>query len=264
MTTDGISGRVAVVTGAAAGIGAAVARVFATAGATVAAIDRDGDRLADVVDKITADAGHAYGFTLDLTDSSAVSSTVDAIEARVGPIGILVNVAGILRPGPAVEITDEDWAATFAVNTTGVFATCRAVAAAMIPRRRGCLVTVGSNAAGMPRTNMAAYAASKAAAVQFTRCLGLELAGYGIRCNVVSPGSTDTDMQRSLWPDPADDAGAAAVIAGDQAAYRIGIPLGRIASAQDIAEAVLFLASDRAKHITLQDLYVDGGATPRC
>jgi 2,3-dihydro-2,3-dihydroxybenzoate dehydrogenase len=189
---------------------------------------------------------------------------VDAIETKVGPIGILVNVAGILRLGPVVDITDEDWAATFAVNTTGVFATCRAVAAAMIPRRSGCIVTVGSNAAGMPRTNMAAYAASKAAAVQFTRCLGLELGTHGIRCNVVSPGSTDTAMQRSLWPDPADDTGAAAVISGNLSAYRIGIPLGRIASTEDIAEAVLFLASDRARHITLQDLYVDGGATPRC
>jgi 2,3-dihydro-2,3-dihydroxybenzoate dehydrogenase len=254
----GIAGRVAVVTGAATGIGAAVAVALAEAGAIVAGFDVDGPRLADTIDQI---GGKASGFTVDVADAESVTSTVDAVERRVGPIDILVNVAGILRPGRAVDTTDDDWAATFAVNTTGVFQVCRTIAARMIPRRTGAIVTVGSNAAGMPRTNMAAYAASKAAATQFTRCLGLELAGFGIRCNVVSPGSTDTDMQRALW---IDGAGPENVIAGDPGAYKIGIPLGRIADPADIADAVLFLVSDRARHITMQDLYVDGGATPRC
>jgi 2,3-dihydro-2,3-dihydroxybenzoate dehydrogenase len=130
----------------------------------------------------------------------------------------------------------------------------------MITRRRGAIVTVTSNAAGVPRAGMAAYAASKAAAAHFTRCLGLELAAHGIRCNVVAPGSTDTPMQRSLWNEETRDA---PVIAGDPATYRTGIPLGRIATPEDIADAVLFLASERARHITLHDLYVDGGATLR-
>jgi 2,3-dihydro-2,3-dihydroxybenzoate dehydrogenase len=107
---------------------------------------------------------------------------------------------------------------------------------------------------------MAAYAASKAAAAHFTRCLGLELAGLGIRCNVVSPGSTDTPMQRALWT---DDAGVEAVVAGRPDLFKPGIPLGRIAAAEDVADAVVFLASDRARHITMHDLYVDGGATLR-
>jgi 2,3-dihydro-2,3-dihydroxybenzoate dehydrogenase len=104
---------------------------------------------------------------------------------------------------------------------------------------------------------MAAYAASKAATAQFTRCLGLELSRYGIRCNVVAPGSTDTEMQRSLWTS-AD--GASAVVAGSGEAFRVGIPLGRLAEPADIADAVLFLASDRARYITMQVLCVDGGA----
>jgi 2,3-dihydro-2,3-dihydroxybenzoate dehydrogenase len=105
---------------------------------------------------------------------------------------------------------------------------------------------------------MAAYAASKAATHQFTRCLGLELAAYGIRCNIVSPGSTDTPMQRQLWTSP--DA-VNSILHGSPADFRLGIPLQRIATPQDIATSVCFLASDEARHITLHDLRVDGGAT---
>ncbi|MQA98651.1 MAG: SDR family oxidoreductase, partial [Streptosporangiales bacterium] len=122
---------------------------------------------------------------------------------------------------------------------------------------------VASNAGGVPRSGMAAYAASKAAAAQFTRCLGLEVGAYGIRCNIVAPGSTDTPMLRSLWPDPEDPAGAAGTIDGDPSAYRVGIPLRRIATPEDVAAAVAFLVSPHSRHITLQELYVDGGAALR-
>lgn len=239
-------GRVALVTGAAQGIGAAVARLLTERGARVVATDRQADR-----------PGLAR---LDVTDAAAVEAEVERVERTVGPIDILVNVAGILRPALALETTDENWAATFAVNTDGVFHTCRAVGRRMAGRGAGSIVTVGSNAAGVPRTTMAAYAASKAATAMFVRCLGLELARSGVRCNLVSPGSTDTEMQRSLWRDPSAEQ---RVIDGDPASYRVGIPLGRIADPEDIAEAVVFLAGDRARHITMQDLYVDGGATLR-
>ncbi|MER8187934.1 2,3-dihydro-2,3-dihydroxybenzoate dehydrogenase [Kitasatospora sp. NPDC094015] len=241
-----LQGRVALVTGAAQGIGAAVARALADRGAEVVATDRQ--------------VPYEGVARLDVTDGPAVEALVDRVEREHGPIEILVNVAGILRPAPALEITDEDWAATFAVNTTGVMHTGRAVGRRMAARGRGSIVTVGSNAAGVPRTNMAAYAASKAAATMFTRCLGLELARDGVRCNLVSPGSTDTEMQRALWTDPGAER---RVIDGDPAGYRVGIPLGRIASPEDVAEAVAFLVGDRARHITMHDLYVDGGATLR-
>ncbi|WP_200862997.1 2,3-dihydro-2,3-dihydroxybenzoate dehydrogenase [Amycolatopsis orientalis] len=199
-------------------------------------------------------------FVADVGDPEAVARVVADVERELGPIGIGVSVAGVLRPGTVGETSDEDWAATFAVNSTGVFTVLREISRRMQPRGSGVLVTVGSNAAGVPRTGMAAYAASKAAATMLTRCLGLELAGSGIRCNIVSPGSTDTDMQRLLWT---DSSGEDRVIAGNLEQFRVGIPLGRIADPADIADAVLFLASDRARHITMQNLYVDGGATLR-
>ncbi|KJS54436.1 2,3-dihydroxybenzoate-2,3-dehydrogenase [Streptomyces rubellomurinus subsp. indigoferus] len=251
-------GAVAMVTGAGQGIGAAVARALAAEGAVVAAVDRNPGPLA----ALAADSPAVRPYALDVTDSQAVDETVDLIERQLGPLAVLVNVAGILRTAPVVELADEDWAETFAVNATGVFHASRAVGRRMAARGAGAMVTVGSNAAGVPRAGMAAYAASKAAATMFTRCLGLELARSGVRCNIVSPGSTDTEMQRALWgADP--EAAERRVIDGDPGAWRVGIPLGRIAAPADIADAVVFLASDRARHITMHDLYVDGGATLR-
>ncbi|MGW2548096.1 2,3-dihydro-2,3-dihydroxybenzoate dehydrogenase [Kitasatospora sp. NPDC001574] len=246
ISTDEFAGRTALVTGAAQGIGAAVARMLADRGARVVASDRS--------------PSDPSVHRLDVTDAHAVEKLVDLAEQEHGPLDILVNVAGVLHAGPALSISDEDWQHTFAVNTTGVFHTCRSVGRRMADRGRGSIVTVGSNAAGVPRMNMAAYAASKAATTMFMRCLGLELAGSGVRCNLVSPGSTDTPMQRALWT---DDESERRVIEGDLASYRAGIPLRRIATPEDIAEAVLFLAGDRARHVTMHDLYVDGGATLR-
>ncbi|MGK5631985.1 2,3-dihydro-2,3-dihydroxybenzoate dehydrogenase [Streptomyces sp. URMC 123] len=253
-----LAGRTALVTGAGQGIGEAVARCLVARGARVAAVDRGVEGIKSLERELGSErltAHHA-----DVTDAAAVDAVVDQVERETGPIDILVNVAGVLRAAAVVDLTDEEWSSTFAVNTTGVFHTCRAVARRMSERRAGCIVTVGSNAAGVPRTRMAAYAASKAAATMFTKCLGLELARTGIRCNVVSPGSTDTAMQRGLWTDAA---APQRVIDGDPGEYRVGIPLGRLAEAGDVAEAVAFLVSDRARHITMHDLYVDGGATLR-
>jgi 2,3-dihydro-2,3-dihydroxybenzoate dehydrogenase len=244
--TAGIAGRVAVVTGAGGGIGATVAAGLTREGAVVAGLD-----LRPATPSVRQ---------VDVTDATAVEAAVERVEHDLGPVDILVNVAGVLRTGPVVELSDADWADAFAVNATGVFHTSRAVARRMRTRRRGSIVTVSSNAAGIPRAGMAAYAASKAAATMFTKCLGLELAGDGIRCNVVAPGSTDTDMQRTMYR---PGYGPAEVIAGDLATYRTGVPLRRIADPQDVADAVVFLVSDRARHITMHDLYVDGGAALR-
>ncbi|TRY25222.1 2,3-dihydro-2,3-dihydroxybenzoate dehydrogenase [Brevibacillus sp. LEMMJ03] len=258
MEVAGITGKVALVTGAAQGIGRTVAAALAERGALVAAVDQHAEGVRDLVAELRAGGHQAAAFPADVSDSAAVEAMVDQIEREVGPVEILVNVAGLLRTGPIESLSDEDWAATFAVNASGVFYVSRAVARRMAPRRSGSIVTVGSNAAGVPRMQMSAYAASKAAATMFTKCLGLEYARHNIRCNVVSPGSTDTAMQRALW---ADDDGAQAVIAGNLEEYRLGIPLGRLALPSDIADAVVFLVSDRARHITMHDLRVDGGAT---
>lgn len=248
---SGFGRRIAFVTGAAGGIGAAVVRRLREEGARVVAAD-----LAPITD---GDAD-VRSIVLDVTDSRAVDDAILETEQSWGPIDLGVNVAGVLATGLAVETTDAAWRRVFEVNTHGVFHVSRALARSMTPRRRGSIVTVSSNAAGVPRHAMSAYAASKAAATMFTRCLGLELARFGIRCNVVAPGSTLTPMQTSMW---SDEGGEQAVIAGDLASFRAGIPLGKLAAPEDVAEAVLFLLSDRASHVTMTDLYVDGGATLR-
>lgn len=245
---------IAMVTGAGGGIGSEVARALAEHDMTVAAVDAEPARLREVTEKLTADGHRVTPYDADVSDSGAVEATVDRVERELGAIDLLVNTAGVLRLGPATELSDEDWRAVLGVNTDGVFHCSRAVAVRMKRRRAGVIVTVASNAARVPRTGMAAYCASKAAAVAYTKTLGLELAGHGVRCNLVSPGSTDTDMLRALGSGPA-------TIDGSPETYKVGIPLRRIARPRDIADAVVFLASERARHITMQDLCVDGGAT---
>ena len=185
------------------------------------------------------------------------------MEAEHGPVDALAHVAGVFTTGSVLDSDPAEWQRMFDVNVTGLINVLRVVGRGMRERRRGAIVTVGSNSAGVPRAGMGAYGASKSAAHMIVRVLGLELARFGVRANVVAPGSTDTAMQRSLWPDPADDAGARTAIDGDAASFKVGIPLGRIADPADIADAVEFLLSDRARHITMQTLYVDGGATLR-
>ena len=246
------------VTGAAQGIGEAIARRFALHGAAIAAVDRNEEGVERVAGELRASGSRPIGMQADVRDSAGIAAIVDRVERELGGIGVLINCAAVLRTGAIASFGDQDWDYTFAVNTTGVFIVSRAVVRQMLPRRSGVIVTIGSNAAAVPRLSMAAYAASKAAATHFTKCLGLELAAYGIRCNVVSPGSTDTPMQRALW---ADASGSHLAVSGSLESFRAGIPLGRIANAEDIADAVLFLASDNARHITMHNLCVDGGAT---
>ena len=250
-------GRVALVTGASGGIGAAVVRALAERRAKVAAVDINEADLKAQVGQLREQGLDVTAFPTDVSLSESVNSTVAAVEEELGPIEYLANVAGVLRPGLVLSTSDDDWNLTFAVNVGGVFHTSRAVAARMVQRGAGAIVTVASNAAVVPRVGMAAYAASKAAATAFTKSLGLEVARHGVRCNVVAPGSTDTDMLRALWT---DDSGPDKTLAGDAEQFRVGIPLGRIAAPDDVADAVLFLLSSQARHITLQDIQVDGGA----
>lgn len=275
---QGIEGKVALVTGAAQGIGEAVARALAELGAIVAAVDRNAAGAAQLAAELSGTGNfgtsayaaelnggtgnfRAAAYPVDVGDRAAVEEVVERIERELGPIEIVVNVAGLLRAGPIESLSDEDWQETFRVNVNGVFYVSRAAVRRMALRGSGSIVTVGSNAAGVPRMHMSAYAASKAAAAMFTKCLGLEYAGNNIRCNIVAPGSTDTAMQRALW---SGGDGAAAVIAGSPEAFRLGIPLRKLATPTDIADAVIFLVSDRARHITMHELCVDGGATLGC
>lgn len=258
MTYPEMSDRVALVTGAAGGMGTVIAARLGENGARVALVDSNAERLRLLAKDLANKDVTAEPFPTDIRSGADVETTVAQAEARLGPIDYLVNAAGVLRVAEGRELSNEDWTLTFDVNTTGTFYVTKAVVNRMADRRRGAVVTVASNAAGTPRTGMAAYAASKAATTMFTKVLGLELAQHGIRCNIVAPGSTETEMLSSLWTEgdwrrPSID--------GVAAEFRVGIPLGKVAQPADVADAVLFLLSDRAGHITMHDLTVDGGAT---
>lgn len=250
---------VTLVTGAASGIGLAVASLLCRRGKRVAAWDVDGARLVQRMAALQEETrGELRAYPVDVSDGARVEAGVAEVEAQLGPIEGVAHVAGILRMGSALTLEPDAWKACFATNAGGVFHVTRAVARRMLERRSGSIVVVASNAAHTPRVDMAAYAASKAAALMFTRCLGLELASAGVRCNVVCPGSTDTPMQRAFW---GEQSGPEQTIRGNLALHRLGIPLGRIAAPDDVAESVLFLLSEAARHVTLQALTVDGGAT---
>lgn len=244
------AGRVALVTGAGGDIGRAIAATLAAGGARVAASDLAGTALPADLATLT--------LPCDVGDADSVEALVETVERELGPIDHLAHAAGVLRVADTVDLTEDDWDHCMRVNARGTFLVTRAVSRRMLARGRGSLVVVGSNAATAPRTGMAAYAASKAAVHQQVRCLALELAPLGIRCNLVSPGSTDTAMQRAFAP---TDAHRQRILRGDPDRFRLGVPVGRIARPEDVAESVGFLLSDRARHIVLHDLRVDGGAT---
>ncbi len=250
-----LHGRVALVTGAAGGIGSAVVERLAQAGAAVIALDADGERVGHLAAQAQAAGHQVSAHQLDVTDATQVEAVLLAAAEEHGPADILVHVAGVLHHSSVAELSEQTWRQTFAINTDGVFHVSRAAARPMIERKSGTIVTVTSNAALVPRVNLAAYAASKAAATMFTKCLGLELAPFGIRCNIVAPGSTDTPMLRQAGQSPAS------AIAGVPEQWRLGVPLGRIADPADVAAAVLFLASPASRHTTMHTLLVDGGAT---
>ncbi|WP_416260594.1 2,3-dihydro-2,3-dihydroxybenzoate dehydrogenase [Gibbsiella quercinecans] len=242
------SGKRVWVTGAGAGIGLDTARAFVKAGAQVIGFDRHfGD--------------DDYPFRtelLDIADAAAVDRTCTRLLAEHDGLDVLVNGAGILRMGLTDETSSEDWLACLAVNAGGAFNLFRHTLPVFRRQRRGAIVSIASNAAHVPRVGMAAYCASKAALRSLCQTVGLEMAPYGVRSNIVSPGSTNTPMQRGMWQ---DESGEQKTINGFPEQFKLGIPLGKIAKPREITEAILFLASDLASHITMQDIVIDGGAT---
>lgn len=242
------SEKVVWVTGAAQGIGAAIAHRFQAEGARVIGLDQ----------AFNADISHlSRAITLDVTDADAVRACCAELLISEG-LDVLINAAGVLRTGLLAQLGEADWHACIDTNAGGVYRMLHHTIGHFKAQGSGAIVTVGSNAAHAPRVGMSAYGASKAAVRSLCLSAGLELAPYGVRCNLVSPGSTDTAMQRSLWHSPDSEQ---QTIRGFPDEFKLGIPLGKIAQPQDIADAVLYLASPRAGHVTLQDIVIDGGAT---
>ncbi|MEQ9898594.1 2,3-dihydro-2,3-dihydroxybenzoate dehydrogenase [Pectobacterium punjabense] len=242
------SGKTVWVTGAASGIGESIARQFVALGANVIGFDRAFQPYND---------RPFTSVTLDISEPNRVAAVCRQQLAETG-LDVLVNAAGILRLGDIDALSVDDWHQCINVNASGVFYLLNALVPHFKQQRRGAIVCVGSNAAHVPRLQMAAYCASKAALTSLSHCAGLELGPYGVRCNLVSPGSTDTPMQRGMWHSADAEQ---RTIAGFPDQYKLGIPLGKIAQPDEIANTVVFLASDLASHITMQDVVVDGGAT---
>ncbi|MBR7830604.1 SDR family oxidoreductase [Actinospica sp. MGRD01-02] len=246
--------QVALVTGVAGAVGTEIARGLGRLGIAIAAVDRHETRLREKAEKLTADEVTVRAFPADIGRPGPVQSVVAKIEDELGEIDFLVNASCAQRPGDVAEYRHEDWMETFEVGATSVFLLSQAVTGRMVRRRRGSVVTVTAGAAALPRAGMAACCAATAAAAMFTRSLGLEVAGYGVRCNVVAPGSLDTVAAGVPGAAPAG------TLLGRPGSFRLGIPLGRTAHPTDIAELVCFLLSSKGSYINLQTIGVDGGA----
>lgn len=238
-----LSGRVAMVTGGSRGIGLAVSRLMSEAGAKVAVMARNAERAEEVAHELV---GEALAVPADVSDAAQVERATETVEKELGPIDVLVNNAGLTRDGLLVRMSDEDWDVVMDVNLKGTFHVTKAVAKGMIKRRSGRIINITSVVGLAGNRGQANYAASKAGLVGFTKSVARELASRGVLVNAVAPGFIETDLTRDL-PQRAREE------------LLREIALGRLGSSEDVAYAVLFLASDLAGYITGQVLVVDGG-----
>ena len=246
MTGRELQGQVALVTGATRGIGRAIATALATAGAPGIGPAPTHERAASITSERSSTDANAEGVRLDVRDAAAIDTLVTEIETRHGAIGILVNNAGITRDNLLVRMKDDDWDAIMATNLKPAFKLAKAVLRGMMKARRGRIIQIGSVVGSSGNPGQANYAAAKAALVGFSTSLALEVGSRDITVNCVAPGFIDTDMTQAM-PE------------AQRAALLSRIPLGRLGAPEDIANAVLFLASPRAAYITGATLHVNGG-----
>ena len=242
-----LNGKVALVTGGSRGIGAAVVETLLRGAATVHYLSRSpADTQAEWERRAAAAGAAVHWRQTDITDEDAAAAAVDAVLKEQGRIDVLVNNAGITRDGLVMRMKRADWDAVLTANLTATFVVCRQAVRAMVRARGGSIINVSSVTGLRGNPGQTNYAASKAGIIGFSKSLAKEVAGRGVRVNVVAPGYIDTDMTRSM-----NEAIRQAVI--DM------IPLKRTGTVADVAELIGFLAGDRSSYITGQVIQVDGG-----
>jgi 3-oxoacyl-[acyl-carrier protein] reductase len=241
-----LSGRVAFVTGASQGIGRACALKLATAGAAVAVAARNQDKLNELANEITAAGGKAAVFGLDVTDEEQIKTAIKAAIAQFGKVDILVNNAGITRDQLVMRLKRADWDAVLQTNLTSAYLCIQQVTSSMLKQRWGRIINIASVFGQMGQAGQANYSASKAGLIGLTMAVARELGSRNITCNAVAPGFIETPMTEVLSDEFKQNAAKQ-------------IPLGRVGSPADVANAVAFLASDEASYITGHVLSVNGG-----
>jgi 3-oxoacyl-[acyl-carrier protein] reductase len=243
-----LSGQVALVTGASQGLGEQIAIELAANGARVACVARNTEKLAATVAAIHEAGGQAEAFACDVKDRPTVDQLVDKIAEQWGKLDILVNNAGVTRDTLLPRMTDEDWDDVIATNLTGAFLFARAASRHMMRARYGRIINVASVSGIIGNPGQTNYSATKAGLIGFSRSLSRELAGRKVTINAVAPGFIESDMTKAL---------------GDIVLKEVKkrIPAKRLGTAEDVAAAVLFLASPAASYVTGQVLVVDGGIT---
>jgi NAD(P)-dependent dehydrogenase (short-subunit alcohol dehydrogenase family) len=244
----GLHDRVCVITGAASGIGRETAIQFATVGARVVAIDRDGNGCSRTAEQVQQQGGAALALECDVSDAESVSAATSRALAAFGRCDVLINNAGVLQPGRLEVLSLVDWNALLQINLTGYFLCAQAFGRNMLARGSGVLVHIASIAAGQPQGMSGAYSASKAGVAMLSRQLAFEWGPRGIRSNTVSPGLIRTALSESFYQ-----------AQGVKERREAIVPLRAIGRPLDIANVVVFLASFRAGYITGQDIVVDGG-----
>jgi 3-oxoacyl-[acyl-carrier protein] reductase len=238
-----LSGRVALITGSTRGIGRSIAETLASSGARIAVVGRDQSR----ADAVAAGIGeNARGFACDISEIAQVNVLIDSVEKAFGSLDILVNNAGLTRDNLLLRLKDDDWDAVMNANLRGAFATIRAATRGMMKRRWGRIINISSVVGLIGNKGQANYAASKAGLIGLTKSVAKEFASRNILANAIAPGFIETDMTAAMTPE------ARAAMSGQ-------IPLERLGSTQDVANAVAFLASEQAAYITGQVLVIDGG-----
>lgn len=251
--TQRFVGRVAVVTGAASGIGRAAAERLHTEGAMVAVLDLDGAAARAVAETLDGDQERSLAVTCDVRDTDSATAAVEAAADRFGGVDVLVNSAGIVRYGEVTDVSDQDWEAVVDTNLTGAFRMMRAVVPHLRARGRGAIVSVASNQAYASQRSVAAYVASKGGLVALTKAVALDHADEGIRVNAVAPGSTRTAMLET----------AAARFAPEDPDRAIrdwghALPIGRVIEPGEVAAVIAFLASDESSAVTGATYLCDG------